>query len=116
MKSRWFYVGMNLIAPGLAQCSLGFWVNGLIQLFASLALCAWTIWAALYPLVMNIRYLLSGGTKGALAEVNAGYFTSIAIPLGLLTLLWVWSIVEIILKIRDESQNPETKNEKEIAP
>jgi hypothetical protein len=105
MKRRYFLIGLSLIAPGIGQLAAKLWLRGALELLASLACVLWCLAEALLPIALSMRNMLSdnGG------EVVLPDFPRLFASLGLLLLLYVWSIVEIgwLVDVKEDAEPPQ---------
>ena len=106
-RSRTFYLGLNLLAPGVGQIALKWYFRGILELLIFIVAIAWGFMELLLPV---INFLTNEN-----APLHFNYPPLIiAISAGLL--VWLWSLVEIILFYTpsrpDKDQNcPDCKDE-----
>jgi hypothetical protein len=90
MRSRLFYIGLNLIAPGIGQLALRWYVRGAIELLLSFITIIWSF----MELFMPIINILSGNDNDGQITIN---FSALFLSIFILIIVWLWSIIEIIL-------------------
>ncbi len=96
MKKRSFYIGLNLIAPGIGQCAMGWWIRGLMELLAALACFFGCLWELILPIALSVRNLLEGD-----GEILKPDLLRIGLYIGTMALVWLWSFIEICLFAKD---------------
>jgi len=96
IHSAIFYFVINLILPGLAQLTLGFYIRGAIQLLAGIACCSMSTGKLLAPMIKNIQIMMESG-NGALEMPD---LKSIIIYTSCFILIWSWSLIEIPFLLR----------------
>ena len=88
-RSRLFYLGLNMLAPGIGQIALKWYFRGILELLIFMTALAWGFMELLLPL---IQYYASDLP----AELHINFVPLlIAVTAGILVFLW--SLVEIIL-------------------
>jgi hypothetical protein len=88
-RSRLFYLGLNMLAPGIGQIALKWYIRGILELLIFMTAFAWGFMELLLPL---IQYY----TSDLPVELHINVVPLlIAVATGILVFLW--SLVEIIL-------------------
>jgi len=90
-RSRLFYLGLNLLAPGIGQLALKWYFRGILELLLFIAAIAWGFMELLLPI---INYALSDVTTSTFPKINV---VPLIIALAVGVIVWLWSLVEIIL-------------------
>lgn len=90
-KSRLFYLGLNMLAPGIGQIALKWYFRGILELLLFVAAIAWGFMELLMPI---INYALSDVTTSAFPKINV---VPLIIALAAGVIVWLWSLVEIVL-------------------
>ncbi len=94
-KGRLYYVGLNLVVPGLGQLAKGSYLSGLLFMVSSLLSAAWAIWLVVQPLYRNIRIMLEGAEEQiAPPDIRKFLFWIL-----ILILIWCASMLEILLNV-----------------
>ncbi|QSH40440.1 hypothetical protein P0136_13255 [Lentisphaerota bacterium ZTH] len=104
-KSRSFYLGINLMAPGLGQLMLKWYLRGLIELLGAVGCLAWAVWAVVKPF---IDFYSSNPAQADIPQVN---LSSVIGAVMLFILIWLWSFLEIILFFPKQSQSLDLNTE-----
>jgi hypothetical protein len=99
MKRRHFLIGLNLIAPGIGQIAGGFWLRGAMELLATIACFLWCVAEAIGPVVVSAMNLISG--KDEIVQVD---LWRVGASVALIILLYIFSIVELALIVKDEGE------------
>lgn len=89
MKSRMFYIGLNLIAPGMGQLALRWYFRGIVELILASIAVVWSFFVLFMPL---FKFLSDTSNQNIHLNYPA-LFLSVFLLLG----VWAWSIVEVIL-------------------
>ncbi len=105
-----FYLGMVLLAPGIAQLALKRYVTGLIQLLGALVCFVWAAWLLLTPLFVSLGNLLNDSQTGEIVN-NYEYLIYALVPFVLLIFLWLWSLIDIAVFYREPVEEPEPETE-----
>jgi len=108
-RSRVFYLGLNLLAPGIGQIALKWYFRGILELLLFMIAFAWGFMELLLPL---IQYY----TSELPPELHINVVPLlIAVAAGIL--VWLWSLVEIILfynppagQDKDKDQDAQVKS------
>ncbi len=90
-RSRLFYLGLNMLAPGIGQIALKWYMRGIVELLLFTAAIAWGFMELLLPI---IRYAMSDVAASAFPKINV---TPLVIAISAGMIIWLWSLVEIIL-------------------
>lgn len=90
-KSKMFYLGLNLLAPGIGQIALRWYFRGILELLIAIAAIVWMVAEIFVPI---LNFMTGDNMTGALPNIN---FQQILFALGIIVLVWLWSMVEIIL-------------------
>lgn len=88
-RSRSFYLGLNMLAPGIGQITLKWYFRGILELLIFMTALAWGFMELLLPL---IQYY----TSDLPAELHIN-FVPLLIAAAAGILVFLWSLVEIIL-------------------
>jgi hypothetical protein len=113
-RGKFYYIGLGLVAPGVAHFSLGRWFRGALFFLFSLIVFLWGVWEILRPLIVSIANCLSDQKDAPIEEINLMYFVRIIMPL---LVIWGWSFFDLmkILKqnkrLDNDEDNDEDKNE-----
>ncbi len=102
------YLAMNLLAPGIAQFALHWWLRGLLQLGGAVVCFILAAWCVIGPLVHNISRMLNDDSA-KIENVNFVGFFYYAVAL---IVIWIWSILDIII-FYSPKQTVENNNENE---
>ena len=91
MKNRFYYIGMNLIAPGFGQLSAKRYVRGSLQLLFAISAVLWFAWEVMMPFInfYNDADILAD----KLPEIK---FISALMPMLLFSAVLTWSIIDIM--------------------
>lgn len=92
-KNKIYYLGLNLIAPGVGQFALKYYLKGVLMCILAIFSLIFSTFVIIQPLYENIKNLISGNDLKELVNIN--------IPLLLfsfliLALIWIWSFADII--------------------
>ena len=104
-RSRLFYLGLNMLAPGIGQLALRWYLRGTLELLIFIAAIAWGFMELLLPI---INYAMSDVATSAFPKINTVPLI-IAIAAGVL--VWLWSLVEIILFYNPPVSEDKNKNQ-----
>ena len=88
-RSRVFYLGLNLLAPGIGQIALKWYIRGILELLIFMIAFAWGFMELLLPL---FQYY----TSDLPVELHIN-IVPLLIAVGTGILVFLWSLVEIIL-------------------
>ena len=91
------YVGLNLIAPGVAQCAMKKWIRGLLQLSGAIACILWMV-VALAQIMIGNLYLAMNGKQPQV------HILDVFIPMGVIILLWIYSFIDLFFFCNVEDQ------------
>ena len=93
---------MNLVAPGIGQLMAGMWFRGALELLTAIICLLWCLFEVIAPIALSVRNMLSG--DGDIVKVN---LWNVGASICLLILLYVWSIIELYIVLKDEE--PQTQ-------
>ena len=102
-RSRLFYLGLNLLAPGIGQIALRWYFRGILELLIFMIAFAWGFMELLLPL---IQYY----TSDLPAELHINV-VPLLIAVGAGMLVFLWSLVEIILFYNPPASQGKDKNQ-----
>ncbi|MCP3967297.1 MAG: hypothetical protein GY750_08840 [Lentisphaerae bacterium] len=102
-KNRTFYLGVNLIAPGLGQVMLKWYVRGVLELLAAIGCLVWAVAAVIYPI---ITFYTGDPMTSQLPQINISQVIGAVL---LFILIWLWSFLEIILFFPKKSLTQEAE-------
>ncbi len=86
MKSRLFYISLNLIIPGLGQLAMKAWTRAVIMIAGTIAALIWFFFEVLMQLLPLYRDDFSGDIN-----IDVKY---ILLSLGLILVMYLWSIAD----------------------
>jgi hypothetical protein len=90
-KNKMFYLGLNLLAPGIGQIALRWYFRGILELLIAIAAIVWMVAEIFVPI---LNFMTGDNMTGAFPNIN---LQKILFALGIIVLVWLWSLVEIIL-------------------
>ncbi len=90
MKHKFYYIGMNLVAPGFGQLSAKRYVRGSLQILFAISAVLWFAWEVAMPFI-NF-YNDSDILKAKLPQLN---FIALLMPVLLFILVLAWSIIDM---------------------
>ncbi len=93
-KKKKFYLGLNLIAPGIGQFALGSYIRGGIMFIIAILSTSYAFWLIVNPMYTNVRNMLDGGNK-EIVNINLRIFFSSLLVLGL---VWIWSFIDVFIR------------------
>ncbi|MEM4247886.1 MAG: hypothetical protein QXH80_01345 [Candidatus Nanoarchaeia archaeon] len=93
-KGKFFYITLNLIAPGIGQFAVKSYFRGAIMLLGALFFTFYSCALIVMPLYHNIKIMLAGG-QGKFAYLDIKRF---AISISALLLIWLWSLLDILFR------------------
>ena len=93
---------MNLIAPGLGQLMAGMWIRGAMELLTAALCLFWCLFEVIAPIALSVRNMLNG--DGDIIKVN---LWNVGASIGLLLLLYIWSMIELQLFYKDKPEEPQ---------
>ena len=102
-RSRLFYLGLNMLAPGIGQIALKWYFRGILELLLFMIAFAWGFMELLLPL---IQYY----TSDLPAELHINV-VPLLIAVGSGILVFLWSLVEIILFYNPPASQDKDKNQ-----
>ncbi|MFA7231537.1 MAG: hypothetical protein WC071_09735 [Victivallaceae bacterium] len=91
MKSKLFYIGLNLLAPGIGQFGLKWFFRGTLEFLGAVT----AVILAMREVIKPVLTLLSSDNGGG--DVPAINLTALVTALGIALLIWIWSMVEIAI-------------------
>jgi len=89
MKNKFYYIGLNLAAPGMGQLSAKRYVRGSIQALAAVGAVFWLIGEVMLPF---INFYKGNIIDNKLPEIN---FYSVLMPILLFLAVLAWSIIDM---------------------
>lgn len=103
-RSRMFYLGLNLLAPGIGQIALKWYFRGILELLIFIVAIAWGFMELLLPI---INFMASENSANAPLHIN---YPPLVIALVAGLLVWLWSLVEIVLFYMPPKPDQETQD------
>jgi len=100
MKNKFYYIGLNLAAPGMGQLAAKRYIRGVIQVTLAVGAVLWLVWEVMMPL---INFYKGDLLESKLPEMN---FTNLLPPILLFLIVLIWSIIDMMLGFK---KNGETK-------
>jgi len=88
-----FYLGLNFMAPGVAQLALKWWFRGIVQFVLGLSCFFWFLWEMSYPIIISVWRLLSDSS--GYAEIEKFNFIHLGLALIGLIIIWIWSFIDL---------------------
>lgn len=89
MKNKFFYIGLNLVAPGMGQLSAKRYIRGIIQLLGAIGAIFWLAGEVMLPF---LEFYSGDMLDNKLPEIK---FTSMLMPILLFLAILVWSIIDL---------------------
>ncbi len=100
MKNKFYYVGLNLIAPGLGQLSAKRYIRGAVLAILAIGSILWFAWEVIMPF---IKFYNGDPLESELPEMN---FINLLYPVLLFLIVLAWSIIDMFFGFKN---NGETK-------
>lgn len=98
MKSKLFYIGLNLLAPGIGQLGLKWFFRGSLEFLGAVAAIIWAAREVIKPMFTLLTS--DGGGSGDVPAIN---LQALMTALGIALLIWIWSMVEIAIFYHPQS-------------
>ena len=89
MKSKFYYIGLNLFIPGVGQIAAKRYVRGALQILGSIGSVFW--FAA--EVAMPFMEFYNSDLEGELPKINV---SSLIIPVLLFVAILLWSIIDLM--------------------
>jgi len=90
MKNKFFYIGLNLVAPGMGQLSAKRYIRGAIQLAGAIGAILWLAGEVMLPF---IEFYGGDMLDNKLPEIK---FISMLMPILLFLAILAWSIIDLM--------------------
>ena len=90
MKNKFYYIGLNLVAPGMGQLAAKRYIRGSIQAILAVGAILWLILEVMMPL---INFYKGDPLESKVPEMS---FTNLMPPIILFLIVLVWSIVDML--------------------
>lgn len=103
------YLAMNLLAPGIGQLALHWWLRGTLQLVSSVICFVLAAWCIVGPLLSNVsRIMKDNDAKLENPDLVTFFYYFLA-----LVAIWIWSFLDIIIFCRPVDSSADSNNENE---
>ena len=89
MKSKFYYIGLNLFIPGFGQIAAKRYMRGALQILGSIGSVFW--FAA--EVAMPFMEFYNSDLEGELPKINV---SSLIIPVLLFVAILLWSIIDLM--------------------
>ncbi|MCX6986339.1 MAG: hypothetical protein NT118_16570 [Lentisphaerae bacterium] len=96
-RGRLFYLGLNMLSPGIGQIALKWYFRGILELLIFITALAWGFMEFLLPLIQHY-------TSEFPAELHINV-VPLLISVAAGVLVFLWSLVEIILFYNPDGQD-----------
>jgi len=90
MKNKFFYIGLNLVAPGMGQLSAKRYIRGAIQLAGAIGAILWLAGEVMLPF---IEFYGGDMLDNKLPKMK---FISMLMPILLFLAILAWSIIDLM--------------------
>lgn len=98
MKNKFYYIGLNLVVPGMGQLSAKRYGRGIIQILASVGAIFWLAGEVILPF---INFYTGDIVNNKLPKIE---FISILMPILLFSAVLIWSIVDLLFGFNKENE------------
>jgi len=92
-KKKIYYLGLNLIVPGLGQVALGYYLKGIIMFIATIASFIYFCWLIIHPYLEILKKLSNDESVEFIRMFNVRLMILSFLALAL---IWLWSFIDII--------------------